>query len=110
MRKIELYAGRAEGLQQPIYLFHALVIRTKLAIHRGEMQRAERLSGEALAMGQRAGYPVVRTYGVQMFAMRREQGRLQELETAARGIVDLYPTVQASLLRWRLSIWRYSAI
>jgi DNA-binding CsgD family transcriptional regulator len=91
--EFDLYARSADRLKRPIYLFHALVIRTKLAIHRGEIELAERLSSEALEMGHRAGYPVIRTHGVQLFAIRREQGRLQELEAAARVTLDLYPTV-----------------
>ena len=91
--EFDVYAKSADRLKQPIYLFHALVIRAKLALHKGELQLAERLSAEALAMGQRAGYPAVRTVGVQLFALRREQGRLDELEASARGIVEVYPTV-----------------
>ena len=93
VEELGCYVKDADRLQRPIYLFHALVMQTKFALHSGDIEKAERLSGEALAMGQRAGYPVMRTYGVQLFAIRREQGRLKELEPAARGTVDLYPTV-----------------
>jgi DNA-binding CsgD family transcriptional regulator len=93
LEEFDVYSTSADKLKQPIYLFHALVIRAKLALHSGEMERAERLSVEALAMGQRAGYPAVRTVGVQLFALRREQGRLEELEASAKRIVEVFPTV-----------------
>jgi class 3 adenylate cyclase len=39
-------------------------------------------------------------YGVQIFALRREQGRLQEMEAGIKGFVQMYPAIPA----WRTAL------
>src|SRR5262249_57680783 len=49
---------------------------------------AERLAGEALAIGERVGDPnALVAYGAQLYVLRRAQGRLAELEPLMSGFV-----------------------
>ena len=58
----------------------------------------ERLAQEALAIGKRLrGQDAFGVLGVQMFTLRREQGRLQELVSAVRHFVQMAPESS----RWR---------
>jgi tetratricopeptide (TPR) repeat protein len=64
----------------------------------GRFEEAERLAQEALAIGQRgqaenAGH----TFAQAMFNIRREQGRLAEVEEYVHGFIAMYPAVPA----WR---------
>lgn len=67
----------------------------------GRFEEGERLALQALAVGQRVDSHNATHYcGAQLFLLRREQGRLQELETAIKGFVEQYPTVAA----WRCGL------
>jgi DNA-binding CsgD family transcriptional regulator len=60
-----------------------------MALLGGRLAKAERLAVEALSIGQRAqteGRAGV--FGIQMFTLRREQGRLREVEMAVRQFVQ----------------------
>ena len=80
---------RAEDMQEPFVFTLINVYRATLALMQGRFEDGERLAREALTMGQRlqtengAGI-----FGQQMFALRREQGRLKELEPAVRFFVQ----------------------
>jgi DNA-binding SARP family transcriptional activator/tetratricopeptide (TPR) repeat protein len=83
--QIEAFAEGAERLRQPLYLWQAAVWRTMQALLAGRLEQADQLATEALAAGS-SGEAVVAAqyYATQLLAIRREQGRLAELEPAAR--------------------------
>jgi class 3 adenylate cyclase len=72
----------------------------------GRIDDAERLAQEALSTGQRTeGANAMQMYGAQIFALRREQGRLGEMEAGIKGFVQMYPAVPA----WRTALALLSA-
>jgi tetratricopeptide (TPR) repeat protein len=65
------------------------MIRATLALLRGHFADSERLAQEAFAIGQSAQTEsAAGILGQQMFAVRREQGRLREMEAALRFFVQ----------------------
>jgi len=67
------------------------------AILIGEFTEAERLAGRALEIGEEQGDLATGVYGVQMFTIRREQGRLAEVAPLFRRFLDENPRDKA----WR---------
>ena len=61
------------------------------ALFRGEFERAERLAERALSSGEARRSDADCSYRLAMFLMRREQGRLDEIEALIRDAVDAYP-------------------
>jgi len=56
----------------------------------GHFEEGERLAQQAFAIGQRLrGQDALGIFGVQMFTLRREQGRLQELALVVRRFVQM---------------------
>ena len=88
-RHAELERVAAE-LQQPLYRHAALAWRGVWAGLAGRFDEAERLARDSVRLAERAGAPDARThFTAQLVAVRREQGRLDELlpniERLARG-------------------------
>ncbi|MFI5366306.1 MAG: AAA family ATPase [Candidatus Binatia bacterium] len=94
--------GRFAGeLRQPYYLWYVGTLRAMRVLLDGRFADAERLAREAHAIGQRAqSQNVSQQLAVQLLWVRREQGRLAELEPALRGFVDQYPTLPS----WRCGL------
>ena len=66
--------------------------RAMLAILDGDFSTAERLAKEALEIGERThGAEVEGVYGMQMFAIRREQSRLAEVAPVIKILIDENP-------------------
>jgi hypothetical protein len=81
-----------EELRQPFYLYIHATFRAMRAIFAGRFEEGERLAQQALAIGQRLrGQDALGIFGVQMFTLRREQGRLQELAPVVRRFVQMSP-------------------
>ncbi|MCH7810957.1 MAG: tetratricopeptide repeat protein, partial [Chloroflexi bacterium] len=100
-REIEEYTRLAEELRQPAFLWQAALFTAMTALLEGRMDDADRLSQEALAIGQRSeGQNALQMYGAQTYAIRREQGRVDEMEAGARGFVQQFPAVPA----WRTAL------
>ena len=94
-------ARLAEELRQPVYLWWTAVFRGMRALLDGRFEAAENLIPEALGIGQRVqSENALQVYATQMFLLRREQGRLVELEGAHRGMVEQYPDIPA----WRAGL------
>ena len=88
----------AEALHRPIWLWWTSLFRGARAQLAGEFDEAERLAQETLAIGQRGqAENALHYYAQAMFNIRREQGRLAEVEGAVRGFIELYPAIPA----WR---------
>lgn len=91
----------AGELRQPYYLWYVRSFEALRAFLDGCFDVSERLSQEALAIGQRAhNENVTRIFAMQMFGLRREQGRMAELEDVARAFIAQYPTLPA----WRAAL------
>lgn len=97
-RQILAHARQATELRQPFYLFVNATFQAARATWEGRFQEAEKLTREALAIGQRfRGLDASGIYGMQMFTLRRAQGRLREMEPAVRSFVRRYSEAAA----WR---------
>jgi tetratricopeptide (TPR) repeat protein len=96
--QISAFTTGAEQLRQPLYIWHATVWRAMRALLDGQLEQADELAAEAVAAGA-PGESVTapQYYAMQLLAIRREQGRMGELEEAARRMVDAIPTRPA----WR---------
>jgi DNA-binding SARP family transcriptional activator len=75
----------ANELKQSSWQWYSAVMRTEWALLRGEFAEGEQLMEEALRLGQRtqswdAGF----AYRIALFDLRRDQGRLQEIEELIR--------------------------
>lgn len=90
--QIEAFTDGAERLRQPLYLWQAAVWRAMRALLEGRLGEADRLAAQALAVGARAE-PVTAAqyYAVQLIAIRRDQGRMGELEQSVRRAIEQYP-------------------
>jgi DNA-binding SARP family transcriptional activator len=70
----------ADHLRQPLYRHSALAWRGVWAGLAGRFEEAERLAHASVALAEHAGDPDARAhFTAQLFAVRREQGRLHEL-------------------------------
>jgi tetratricopeptide (TPR) repeat protein len=65
------------------------------AVLAGRLADAERLIDEALQLGRRATPNALLVYGVQLFGLRREQGRLDEIEPAIRAFAEEHAAMPA---------------
>ncbi len=99
--EVETCARLATELRQPYYLWYVTTFRALRAFLDGRFDESERLAQEALTVGQRAqSQNVAQIYGLQIFGVRREQGRLAELEPAFQNFVARYPALPS----WRAGL------
>jgi tetratricopeptide (TPR) repeat protein len=79
--ELEAQTRLAEELRQPAQLWFEAVLRTTLATFEGRFAEAEELLDTAMKRGARAAGLIAELYQiVQLWALRREQGRLAEME------------------------------
>jgi len=98
---LEAQAALADELRQPAQRWHVGTGRTMLALMEGRFEQAEQLISETLAIGERAqSWNAVVSQRLGLFVLRREQGRLAELEDTISRSVHEYP----SLLRFRCAL------
>jgi tetratricopeptide (TPR) repeat protein len=91
----------ADELRQPAQRWWVGTAQTMLAIMEGRFEQAEQLIAQTLAMGERAlSWNAQVSYRLQLFALRRAQGRLADLEEMVARSVHEYPT----LLRFRCAL------
>ena len=84
----EAFTWMAQETQQPFYIHHIGVMQTGLLLLAGRFEEAEKLAEEALDSAKRMGVENADgVFGMQMFTIRREQGRLQELAPVIRYFV-----------------------
>jgi class 3 adenylate cyclase/tetratricopeptide (TPR) repeat protein len=83
------YESRSEGRHYYLDRWISRHGRAMQAILDGDFVRAERLAEEAHEMGQRSqGQLVEGVYGMQMFTIRREQGRLPEVAPVIKRLLE----------------------
>jgi DNA-binding SARP family transcriptional activator len=89
----------AQELRQPAQLWDALTRQAALALFEGRFEEAEASIHEALDFGQLAQTAnPQQAFDLQMYALRREQGRLDEVIDVVQRAADEYPAYP---------IWRY---
>jgi tetratricopeptide (TPR) repeat protein len=104
--QIEAFATGAGRLRQPLYLWQVVVWRAMRELLDGKLAHAEQLAAEALAGGAPGeGVTAAQYYAVQLLAIRREQGRIGELEQAARQLVEANPTRPAWGAALATTLW-----
>jgi DNA-binding CsgD family transcriptional regulator len=86
------YARQADELAQPFYQYIGLSSRAMLSLFHGDFDACERHAKAALAFGKRMpSLDVAGMCSVQMFSLRREQGRLGELAPLVEHFVRATP-------------------
>ena len=86
------YRALAQELKQPSHQWYVAVMRSVWALFRGEFEEAERLVDDAQRIGSRAQtWDAGCSYRLALFALRREQGRLDEIEGIIKASVVEYP-------------------
>ena len=104
--QIEAASALAEVVQRPLYLWWTSLFRCARAQLAGDFEAAERLAAETLAIGQRGhAENALHCYAMALFNIRREQGRLGEVEDAVAGFVEMYPAVPAWRCTQALGRW-----
>jgi DNA-binding CsgD family transcriptional regulator len=87
--EVEALTQLAEELKQPFYQYLALTLRIMRFLLEGRWQEAEQMAYQSLTLGRRLqGQDPTGTFGIQMFTIRREQGRLREIEPVLRSFVQ----------------------
>jgi len=85
-----------EGIRQPFHITNHLVYRAMRAIMEGRYADGERLAIDALKAGQRVRRDSAEgLFSMQMFAIRRDQGRLGELAGVLKAFVRDKPVSAA---------------
>ena len=98
---IAAYARLAEELRPPSHRWGLGLCRAMRSLMNGHFDEAEALAAAALAVGQSVQPETAANfYAAQIFSIRREQGRLAELEDALLGAVAAFPAVSA----WRSAL------
>ena len=99
--QMEAFTSGAQRSRQPVFIWHAMVWRAMRAMLAGRLEEAEALAGEALAAGGTAeSVAAPQYYAIQLLGIRREQGRMPELEAPAREFIAAYPGRPA----WRAAL------
>jgi len=99
---IEAFHETSKELRVPQLSWLSTGCIATAAILKGEYADGERLAGDALRVGQTVSPEfwldiggdssnVVNTFGIQLFQLRRDQGRLGELEPGVRNAIERFP-------------------
>jgi AAA ATPase domain len=89
--ELDLMARVANDLRQPAQLWFDVVLRATLATFEGRFADAEQLIPQAWAFAHAAGL-LADLYGtIQLWALRREEGRLEEVELPLAELVRRFP-------------------
>ena len=97
-RDIDMLSERTQRLRRPIHQWRLALVKAMRAIMDGRFDEGERLAQAALATGHRVRQSDAGTFFLsQMFMLRREQGRLRELEPTIRSYVDRQSTLDANV-------------
>jgi DNA-binding SARP family transcriptional activator/tetratricopeptide (TPR) repeat protein len=85
----------AEELRQPAQRWHVVMQQAMLMLMEGRFGRAEQLISEAVALGGQAqSWNATVSQRLALFVLRREQGRLAELEEVIERSVHEYPALR----------------
>jgi hypothetical protein len=99
--ELAVHARLAEELRDPLHRWYVPLFQAQRALLEGRLRDAERLAGEAFAIGRRTQpQNAAQLYAVQLFALRAEQGRLAEVEQSLAEFGRRYPAAP---------VWRAAA-
>jgi hypothetical protein len=99
---LDAYARLAREIRHPYHLWAAACWQTEMSLLKGRFEEAEARGNEAITLGQGAPRAAVfGVWGLQWFMLRREQGRLAELEPVFRSRA---PRSQEMLTSWRCTL------
>ncbi|HWC25340.1 MAG TPA: AAA family ATPase [Solirubrobacteraceae bacterium] len=99
--ELAVHARLAEELRDPLHLWYVPLLQATRALLEGRLVDAERLAGEAFAIGRRTqAQNAAQLYAVQLFALRAEQDRLADVEQALEEFSRRYPAAP---------VWRAAA-
>lgn len=99
--QIEAFVAGAERLRQPLYHWNAEIWRAMRAFLGGDLDEAERRATQALSLGAHSETITAQQYhALQLLVIRREQGRMAELEAPLRQLVQDNPHRPA----WRAAL------
>ena len=99
--ELDLLGRLADDLRQPAHRWHLGSTRMVVALMEGRFEEAEELISVSLDLGRRAeSWNSVVSERVGLFVLRREQGRLAELEDTIRRSVREFP----ALLRFQCAL------
>ena len=88
-RDLATFQEATEELSEPFHIYSYRTMRTAGAILHGRFADAEKFAQQALENGQSLGVENAEgVMGVQMFTIRREQGRLQEIAPLVKHFVS----------------------
>jgi tetratricopeptide (TPR) repeat protein len=88
-RDLATHQRMADEIGEPFYSYNVRAMKPAQAVNAGRFEEAEGLALDALACGQKLGVNNAEgVLGVQMFTIRREQGRLQEVAPVVKHFVD----------------------
>jgi tetratricopeptide (TPR) repeat protein len=101
------YDALAGRLKQPAHRWQGAMVSAVWALFRGDLAAAEQLAEAALRSGHARRWDAECSYRLGLFVLRREQGRLAEIEHVIREAVDDYPGCRSfrcfiPLLEWEL--------
>ena len=92
--ELDALAGLAAELRQPAQQWHVRSMQAMLATVEGRFDQAEELLGDALGLGMRAqSWNAHVSHRLGLFVLRREQGRLAEIEDLMRRSAREYPAL-----------------
>ncbi|TMG02036.1 MAG: hypothetical protein E6I03_07000, partial [Chloroflexi bacterium] len=98
---IDRYAALAAELRVPRWIWQAELLRAMQALFEGSIADAEPLAFKAFETGRLADPDnFLQMYSVQLFSIRREQGRMEEMLPATQAFVAQLPLVPA----WRAGL------
>lgn len=83
-RRLPEFRAIAERLGQQVFLYHSAQSESALALVDARLGDAEQAADRALEYSRMGGMEATGAHGIQMFGIRREQGRLGELAPVAR--------------------------
>ncbi len=94
--QIDAFSEGANLLRQPLFLWQSAVWRAMRALLSGQLALADELAAAALNAGSRGeAVTAPQYYAMQLLALRREQGRIGELEAPAREMIRRSPGIVA---------------
>ena len=98
---VDNLTAMANELRQPAQLWSAGTARIRIALMEGRYEEAEHMIEETREVGRRAAsWNSVVSFRIQLFVLRRAQGRLAELEETIQRSVHEYP----ALFRFRCAL------
>lgn len=91
-QELGAYAETAIAMRQPFYRYVHLSSQAMLSLFHGRFAQAEQDACEALQFGRRIpSLDAPGVFGMQMFSLRRQQGRLKELAPVVAHFVQARP-------------------